>query len=95
LPAHEVRVYVRLMSTPYKPVDTDLVDDLEHFAVDKIHVRIVYLDHTSTREELRGHIAEVFTKDHQEFLRMTDKREMRLDQILEVHTDRPHYVRKL
>ncbi len=80
---------------PYKPVDTDLVDDLEHFAVDKIHVRIVYLDQTQTREEMRGHIAEVYTKDHQEFLRMGDKREIRLDQIMEVHTEKPHFIRKL
>jgi len=83
------------MTTPYKPVDTDLVDDLEHFAVDQIHVRIVYLDHTSTHAELRGHIAEVYTKEHQEFLKMNDGREMRLDAILEVHTDKPHYIRKL
>ena len=83
-----------MTTTPYKPVDTDLVDDLEHFAVDKIHVRIAFLDHTAERAELRGHIAEVFTKEHQEFLRMSDGREMRLDQILEVHTDKPHYVRK-
>ncbi|MDR3608137.1 MAG: hypothetical protein P4M08_12245 [Oligoflexia bacterium] len=84
-----------MTSTPYKPVDTDLIDDLEHFASDRIHVRIVYLDHTQTRVELRGHIAEVFTKDHQEFLRMDDKREVRLDQILEIHTEKPHYIRKL
>ena len=78
----------------YKPVDTDLVDDLEHFAVDKIHVRIVFNDHHGVREELRGHIAEVFTKDHAEFLKMQDGRELRLDQLLEVHTDKPHFIKK-
>jgi len=83
-----------MTTQPYKPVDTDLVDDLEHFAVDKIHVRIVFLDHTASRAELRGHIAEVYTKDHQEFLRMNDGRELRLDQIREVHTEKPHYIRK-
>ena len=81
--------------TPYIPVDTDLVDDLEHFATDQIHVRIVFLDHTSTRAEMRGHIAEVYTREHQEFLKMADAREVRLDQILEVHTDKPHYLKKL
>jgi hypothetical protein len=55
----------------------------------------VYLDHTSTREEIRGHIGEVYTKEHQEFLKMVDGREMRLDQILEVHTDKPHFIKKL
>ena len=79
----------------YFPVDTDLIDDLEHFALDRIHVRLVYLDHTSTQTELRGNIDEVYTKDHQEFLRMKDGREMRLDQILEVHTSKPHFIRKL
>ncbi len=82
------------MNSTYKPVDTDLVDDLEHFAVDKIHVRIVYKDHQSARSEMRGNIAEVYTKEHQEFLRMADQRELRLDQIVEVHTDKPHWIRK-
>jgi hypothetical protein len=81
-------------TTPYKSADTDLVDDLEHFAVDKIHVRIIYLDHTKTREELGGLIAEVYTKDHAEFLRMEDGRTLRLDQVREVHTNKPHWVHK-
>ena len=68
---------------PYIPVDTDLVDNLEHYTLDKIRVRISFIDHTGTTDELNGLIAEVYTKDHQEFLRMDDGREMRLDQIKE------------
>ncbi len=81
--------------TSYKPVDTDLVDDLEHFSIDKIHVRLVYLDRTETRAELRGGIAEVYTKKHKEFLRMDDGRVLRLDQILEVHPDQPRFVQRI
>jgi hypothetical protein len=72
---------------PYIPIDTDLVDDLEHFAVDRIHVRIQYIDHTSTHKELRGTIAEIFTANHEEFLKMQDGRAMRLDQIVQVLPD--------
>lgn len=79
---------------PYRPIDTDRVDDLEHFAVDKIHVRIIYNDHTGARQELRGKIAEVFTREHQEFLRMEDGRELRLDQLAEVHPDAAHFGKK-
>ena len=68
-------------SKPYKPVDTDLVDNLEHFAVDHIQVHVAYIDHTGSSQELRGKIAEVFTKDHQEFLKMADGRTLRLDQV--------------
>jgi hypothetical protein len=85
---------IAVTTTPYKPIDTDLVDDLEHYALDKIHVRLVFLDHSATRTEIRGHIAEIYTKEHQEFLRMTDGREMRLDQLLEVHADKPRFIHK-
>ncbi len=68
----------------YVPVDTDLVDNLEHYASDKIHVQIHYKDHTGTAQEMRGLIGDVYTKEHQEFLKMVDGREIRLDQITEV-----------
>jgi hypothetical protein len=71
-------------SKPYMPIDTDVVDNLEHYALDKIRVLIRYIDHSGTPEELNGLIGEVFTKDHAEFLKMTDGRQLRLDQITEV-----------
>lgn len=66
---------------PYIPIDTDLVDDLEHYALDKIRVRINYIDRTGSPEELNGLIADVYTKDQAEFLTMMDGRILRLDQI--------------
>jgi hypothetical protein len=68
----------------YVPIDTDIVDDLEHYVVDKIHVTISYLDHTGTTQQMRGLISEVYTKDHAEFLKMEGGRTLRLDQIQEV-----------
>ena len=79
---------------PYKPIDTDVVDNLEHYALDRIHVRIQYLDHTSTQQELRGKIAEVFTTNHEEFLKMDDGRQMRLDQIIKVDADESSFHKK-
>lgn len=66
---------------PYVPIDTDMVDNLEHYASDKIRVRINYIDHTGTPEEMNGLIEDVYTRDHAEFLKMTDGRVLRLDQI--------------
>jgi transcriptional antiterminator Rof (Rho-off) len=72
------------MNKQYIPVNTDLVDDLEHYASDHISVEIDYADTTGTQQEMRGKIANVFTRDHQEFLTMEDSRQIRLDQIRSV-----------
>lgn len=77
-------------SKPYIPIDTDMVDNLEHYASDKIRVRISYVDHTGTAEEMNGLIADVYTKDHAEFLRMDDGRTLRLDQITAAQPHNPH-----
>ncbi len=69
---------------PYTPINTDMVDDLEHYALDKIRVMIEFVDHSGTAEKMNGLIGEVFTKDHAEFLRMSDGRTIRLDQIRSV-----------
>ena len=73
---------------PYRPVDTDLVDNLEHYALDKIRVTIAFTDHSGTSEEMRGLIGEIYTKDHAEFLKMEDGRTIRLDQL---KTVTPHH----
>jgi transcriptional antiterminator Rof (Rho-off) len=71
-------------SKPYTPIDTDRVDDIELYALDKIRVLIRFLDHSGEPAELNGLIGEVYTKDHAEYLKMTDGRNLRLDQIIEV-----------
>ena len=71
----------------YVPIDTDVVDNLEHYALDKIRVRIAYVDESGAAAELNGLIEEVYTKDHAEFLRMEGGRTLRLDQI---KTATPH-----
>jgi hypothetical protein len=71
----------------YVPIDTDVVDNLEHYALDKIRVLIAYTDDAGTSAELNGLIEEVYTKDHAEFLRMEGGRTLRLDQI---KTATPH-----
>ena len=81
---------ISTLTTPYKPVDTDLVDNLEHYAVDKIRVLVRYRESDGGENELNGLIQEVFTKDHAEFLRMEDGRTMRLDQIIEATEHQQH-----
>ncbi len=74
------------LAKPYVPIDTDLVDDLEHYASDQIHVQIEYTDRDGETRALRGFIADVFTtRDSEEFLLMMDGRCLRLDQVRDVH----------
>jgi transcriptional antiterminator Rof (Rho-off) len=70
------------VSKPYKPIDTDMVDNLEHYALDKIRVTIEFTDHAGETEQMRGLIEEVYTENHAEFLKMEGGRTLRLDQIL-------------
>ena len=74
-----------ILAKPYVPIDTDLVDDIEHYATDKIHVVIHYQDRDASQKTMRGLIADVYTtQDHEEYLKMADGRTLRLDQLVKV-----------
>lgn len=74
-----------IFTKPYQPIDTDLVDDIQHYSSDHIHVTIHFKDRDGSKKEIRGFIADVYTTEsHEEFLKMEDGRTLRLDQLLEV-----------
>jgi hypothetical protein len=73
------------LAKPYIPIDTDLVDDIEHFCSDQIHVDIEYKDRDGSPKHMRGFIADVYTtKDSEEYLKMMDGRSIRLDQLIAI-----------
>ncbi len=73
------------LAKPYVPIDTDLVDDIEHYSSDQMHVVIEYKDRDFSTKTMRGFIADVYTtKQSEEFLKMKDGRILRLDQLLKV-----------
>jgi hypothetical protein len=74
-----------ILTKPYIPIDTDLVDDIQHYSSDKIHVSVDYRDRDGSPKTLRGLIADVYTNaEHEEHLKMVDGRCLRLDQLIKV-----------
>ena len=74
-----------LLAKPYQPIDTDVVDDIEHYSSDHLHVLIEYRDRDGSAKTMRGFIADVYTtEDHEEYLKMVDGRCLRLDQLVHV-----------
>lgn len=73
------------LASPYVPIDTDLVDNIEHYSSDQIHVRIDYKDRDGQVKQMRGFIADVYTtKESEEYLKLMDGRTLRLDQLIKV-----------
>lgn len=73
------------MSDKYIPITCQLYDQLEEFAVKKSKVQITYLDNYEEKviEDL---IIDFRTKNKEEYLILSNKQEIRLDKILEIHT---------
>ncbi|RZA27219.1 MAG: hypothetical protein EOP10_00875 [Proteobacteria bacterium] len=73
------------LAKAYVPIDTDVVDNIEHYSSDQIHVDIEYIDRDGESKHMRGFIADVYTtKESEEFLKMMDGRTLRLDQLVAV-----------
>lgn len=83
-----------LFAKPYVPIDTDVVDNIEHYSSDRIHVTIHYKDRDGSKKEIRGFISDVYTTEsHEEFLKMEDGRTLRLDQLIDVIPKLPEKAR--
>lgn len=75
----------RSTSDRYEPVDCDFVDELEDFAVRRIPVIVEYWNDRAELIQLSGLIRDIFTtSEKEEFLRISDGTEIRLDQIHQV-----------
>jgi Rho-binding antiterminator len=67
----------------YKPVHCDLTDELEALAIQKKPINLKYRTEAGSTDWKLGHIQDLFTKDHADFLKLVDGTVIRLDRIVE------------
>lgn len=69
----------------YDSVNCDFTDELEFVIIKKLQVELKYWNSKNILHAIRGRIIDIFTKDHEEFLKMSNLTEVRLDRIASVH----------
>lgn len=68
----------------YEPVACDFTDDLEFASIKKILVDVKYWNTNGELLVCKGRIIDIFTKDKEEFLTMSDLTQIRLDRIFQI-----------
>jgi Rho-binding antiterminator len=72
------------MNKEYKPIACGLYDELELRALRKQKGSLAFLNDNGETETIECIISDLFSKDKTEFLRTTDERIIRLDDIVEL-----------
>lgn len=72
------------MNKLYKPIACGLYDELELRALRKQKLTLTFLNDKNETEIIECVIADLFSKDKTEFLKTTDGRIIRLDDIVEL-----------
>jgi len=72
------------MNKEYKPIACGLYDELELRALRKQKITLKFLNDINEAEIIECVIADLFSKDKTEFLKTTDERIIRLDDIVEL-----------
>jgi len=67
----------------YTPISCDFYDELEALATRKKTCNIVFLN-DGARSQIRGEIADLYTREKVEYMKTTSGLEIRLDQLIEV-----------
>lgn len=62
-------------------IDSDFTDQIEAWSTLKTHLELTIRKEDHTHEAVRGHIADLFAKNHVEHIRMADGREFDLAQV--------------
>lgn len=68
----------------YEPVACDFADDLEFASIRKIRVDVKYWNANGELLVCTGRIVDIFTKEKEEFLTMSDLTQIRLDRIFQI-----------
>ena len=68
---------------PYKPVSCDMSDELEAYSIQKTSLRIKVEEPNGVTSWMVGKVVDLFVKDHADYLKLSDGREVRLDKIIE------------
>ncbi|MDX2001994.1 MAG: Rho-binding antiterminator [Chitinophagales bacterium] len=71
------------MSQEYKPINCSYYDRLEDWATRKYPLTITFGEEQSTL----GIIADLYVRDHVEYLKLEDGTEIRLDEILTINDE--------
>lgn len=69
----------------YQPIDCNYYDRLEAWATMKTICLLVFLDENDVRQEVSGGIADLYTVNKAEYLRMDNGLTVRLDRLLAVN----------
>lgn len=72
------------MEKEYKPIACGLYDELELRALRKQMVKLTFQNDNKENELLECIVADLFSKDKVEFLKTSDEKIIRLDDILEL-----------
>ena len=71
----------------YKPVSCDLSDELEAISIQKKSVNLKVQEENGETTWKKGQIADLFAKDHADYLKLVDGTVIRLDKILDWRTN--------
>ena len=69
---------------PYVPVDCDFTDELEYIAVKKILVEIHFNKSATQNDSVIGYIADIYTFQKEEFVKLFDGTTIRLDRLVQI-----------
>lgn len=69
----------------YQPIDCNYYDRLEAWATMRTVCLLVFLDENDVRQEVSGLIADLYTLNKAEYLRMDNGLTLRLDRLLSVN----------
>jgi Rho-binding antiterminator len=73
----------------YAPIDCDFHDYLEELSTLDSRCEILFTDINGSKQNRIGHIDDIFTHNHEEFLRLRDGFVLRLDRIESVNGRHP------
>ena len=71
------------LNADYKPVSCDLSDELEGLSLKKKPVQLKVSTLNGGTDWKQGHIQDLFTQDHADFVKLSDGTVIRLDKIIE------------
>lgn len=72
------------MNAPYRPIDCSVHDEFELRAVRRVRCELDYLDETGAKQHRSGRIVDLTTRNGEEYLRLDDGTEVRLDRVIRV-----------
>ena len=76
----------------YKPINCDFYDELEALSTLKKNSEIIFRAENGGKSILRGRIADLYTRDHIEYMKLDSGLEIKLDTLIEVDgKKREHY----